>query len=45
MGFEMVGEYSCFGFDTALSPDGINRGRPNEEDIRAAREFAERLKT
>ena len=43
--FEIVGEYSCLGFDTALSPDGINLGRPNEEDMKAAREFAEGLKS
>ncbi len=44
-GFKIIGEFSCLGFDTALSSEGINRGRPNEEDIRAAEDFAGKLKS
>lgn len=43
-GFDIVGEYSCFGFDTALSADGINRGHPTEEELKQARVFASSLK-
>ena len=46
-GFNIVGEFSCKGFDT-WGPfkivGGINRGRPNEEDLKEARKFAEDLK-
>ena len=46
-GFRIVGEFSCKGFDT-VGPlklfGGINKGRPNEGDLRRAREFAEGLK-
>ena len=42
-GFQVVGEFSCKGFDT-YGPfkliGGINKGRPNEEDCRKAQEFA-----
>ena len=42
-GFQVVGEFSCRGFDT-FGPlkliGGIKKGRPNEEDFRKAREFA-----
>jgi len=44
-GFTVVGEYTCLGFDTALSSEGINRGRPNAEDLNEARSFAESLKS
>ncbi|KPJ82164.1 MAG: hypothetical protein AMS17_19100 [Spirochaetes bacterium DG_61] len=43
-GFEVIGEFSCLGFDTALSSEGINKGRPNAEDLKAAKEFAKGLK-
>jgi flavodoxin len=43
-GFDIVGEYSCFGFDTALSAEGINRGHPTEEELKQARAFAGTLK-
>jgi flavodoxin len=43
-GFTVSGEFSCLGFDTALSPEGINKGRPNEQDLKEARSFAEGLK-
>jgi len=42
-GFQVVGEFSCKGFDT-YGPfkliGGINKGRPNEEDCRKAQGFA-----
>ncbi|MCK4309600.1 MAG: flavodoxin family protein [Candidatus Atribacteria bacterium] len=42
-GFQVVGEFSCKGFDT-YGPfkliGGINKGWPNEEDCRKAQEFA-----
>ena len=39
-GFEVVGEFCCLGFDTALSTEGINKGRPSAEDLNAAETFA-----
>ncbi len=42
-GFDVVGEFTCLGFDTALSTEGINRGRPNTEDLNAAEAFARSL--
>ena len=42
-GFKIIGEFSCLGYDTALSSEGTNLGHPNEEDFRNAREFAEKL--
>jgi flavodoxin len=38
-GFEIIGEFSCLGFDTALTREGINKGRPNEQDIKDAEDF------
>jgi len=38
-GFEIIGEFSCPGFDTALTSEGINQGRPNKQDIRDAEDF------
>jgi len=43
-GFLFIGEFSCPGFDTALSSEGINKGRPNAEDIKNAERFALGLK-
>jgi flavodoxin len=43
-GFKVIGSFSCLGFDTALSPAGINRGRPNASDLKDAEEFARHLK-
>ncbi len=46
-GFEIVGEFSCRGWDTNgwLSRiGGINRGHPNERDLERARRFAERIR-
>jgi len=46
-GFEVVGEFSCKGFDT-FGPfrfiGGLNKGRPDERDLSNARVFAEGLK-
>ena len=38
-GFEEIGEFSCLGFDTALTKEGINKGRPNKQDIKEAEDF------
>jgi flavodoxin len=38
-GFEINGEFSCPGFDTALTREGINKGRPNKQDIKDAEDF------
>lgn len=46
-GFEIVGEFSCRGWDTngwLARIGGINRGHPNEKDLERARRFAKRLK-
>jgi len=46
-GFSIVGEFSCKGWDT-FGPmklvGGINKGRPNAEDLEGARVFARGLK-
>lgn len=45
-GFNIVGEYTCFAFDTFFLLwliGGINKGRPNEEDLKRAEEFAKKL--
>ena len=46
-GFEVIGSFSCKGFDT-VGPlklvGGINKGRPNEEDFKNAKNFANDLK-
>ena len=43
-GFEIIGNFSCKGYDT-FGPfkliGGIGKGRPNEEDIKKAQDFAE----
>ncbi len=44
--FEVVGEFTCKGFDTYglhKIVGGINKGRPNEDDIKKAKLFAESL--
>ncbi len=43
-GFKVIGEFSCPGFDTALSSEGINKGRPNADDLKAAEQFAKNLR-
>ncbi|MGD0716759.1 MAG: flavodoxin family protein [Halobacteriota archaeon] len=45
-GLAVVGEFSCRGFDTyglMKLVGGIARGRPNEQDLRDAEEFAKAL--
>jgi flavodoxin len=46
-GFDIVGEFNCRGFDT-YGPlklvGGIAKGRPNEQDLKAAEEFAKTIK-
>lgn len=47
-GFEIVGEFSCRGFDTngpLKFIGGIAKGQPNEQDLQHAREFAKTLQT
>ena len=45
-GFQVVGQFSCPGWDT-VGPlaliGGIQKGRPNEEDLKKAGEFAKGL--
>lgn len=46
-GFEIVGEFSCRGWDTngwLAKIGGINKGRPNEEDLERARRFAGKIR-
>ena len=46
-GFDFVGEFNCAGFDTVSIfkiVGGVNKGRPNEEDLKRAEEFALKLK-
>jgi len=45
-GFEIVDEFACKGHDTfsvLKLIGGINKGRPNEEDLQKAKEFAQGL--
>lgn len=45
-GFDVVGEFSCRGFDSwgpLWFAGGLNRRRPDERDLQRAREFARRL--
>jgi flavodoxin len=45
-GFEVVGEFSCRGFDTwgpLWFAGGLNRRHPDEQDLERAREFARKL--
>lgn len=42
-GYEVIGEFSCLGFNTnsfLKFLGGINRGRPNSEDLKNAKEFS-----
>jgi len=46
-GYLIVGEFSCKGFNTnsiLKCFGGMNRGRPNAEDLKNAEEFAQNLK-
>ena len=45
-GFRIIGEFSCRGYNThgvLEKLGGMNRGRPNEEDLRRAEAFANNL--
>jgi len=42
-GFKVIGEFSCLGFDTALTREGINKGRPDKEDLENAERFIESI--
>lgn len=45
-GYKVVGEFSCKGFNTNSFLKyfgGMNKGRPNDEDIKNARKFASKL--
>ena len=46
-GYAVIGEFTCPGFNTNLflkHLGGLNKGRPNEEDLERAEEFARGLK-
>ena len=45
--FDIIGDFSCRGLDTYRATKlvgGINRGRPNAEDLKQAEDFARGLK-
>lgn len=47
-GFTIIGAFSCRGFDTVgplILIGGLNKGRPNENDLEAAADFAKGLQT
>ena len=44
-GFKIIGEFSCLGFDTALSSEGINKGKPDNQDVENAKNFIESILT
>jgi flavodoxin len=46
-GFDIIGGFSCRGLDTYRATKlvgGVNKGRPNAEDLRQAEDFARGLK-
>jgi len=46
-GFDIIGEFSCRGLDTYRATKlvgGVNKGRPNADDLRQAEDFASGLK-
>ena len=46
-GYRIVGEFQCKGFNTNVFLKyfgGMNKGRPNEEDLKNAEEFAQNLR-
>jgi flavodoxin len=46
-GFDIISEFSCRGYDTYRATKlvgGINRGRPNAQDLKQAEDFANSLK-
>lgn len=46
-GFEVIGDFNCLGYDT-YGPlkyiNGINKGRPNKNDVESAKKFAQQMK-
>jgi flavodoxin len=47
-GYTIIDEFQCKGFNTNVFLKyigGMNKGRPNEEDLKHAQEFAQNLKT
>jgi flavodoxin len=38
-GFKIIGEFYCLGYDTALTSEGINKGRPDKQDLENAERF------
>jgi flavodoxin len=45
-GFDIISEFSCRGLDTYRATKlvgGINRGRPNAEDLKQAEDFAKKI--
>jgi flavodoxin len=46
-GFDIIGEFSCRGLDTYRATrlvGGVNKGRPNAEDLKQAEDFATSLR-
>jgi flavodoxin len=46
-GFDIIGEFSCRGLDTYRATKlvgGVNKGRPNAQDLKQAEDFARSLK-
>ena len=46
-GYKIIGEFACKGFNTNSFMKhfgGMNKGRPNAEDLKHAEEFAQKLK-
>ncbi len=44
-GFRIIDEFSCLGFDTALTREGINKGRPDKQDLENAERFIQNILT
>ena len=44
-GFKIIGEFSCLGFDTALTREGINNGKPDKQDLENAENFSQGILT
>lgn len=42
-GIKIIGEFNCLGFDTALISSGINKGRPDKNDLENAKNFIIKL--